>query len=58
MLRAVDWRVEQQIRHPEDGVHGGPYFVAYLGKKVTFGLVCLFRGLFGITDHLFRLDSL
>ncbi len=39
-------RLPQQIRHPDDCVHGGPDFMADAGRKLAFGMAGHFRRLF------------
>ena len=45
-------RLEGQIGHANDCVHGGPDFVAHVGQEIAFSFICIIGGLFGF--HQFR----
>ena len=45
-------RLEGQVGHPYNGVHGGPDFVAHVSKEVGLGPGCFLGYLHGLT-HFF-----
>ncbi len=46
-LAVVQVRVQNQVRHADDGVHGGADLVAHVGQEGALRLVGSFRPLFG-----------
>ena len=53
-LTGVQTRLQRQVRHTDDGVHGRANFVAHIGQEVAFGPVGGICRLFGGLQGLLR----
>ena len=52
MLARAEARLERQVRHPDDGVHGRADLVAHVGQEVGFERCGFFRKLLGAAQFL------